>query len=282
MDASSLATWLERIPLWALGPLLLLTLFAAALAGWRLRRRRDSTATVETAAGGDGHEGYIVSAVLGLLALLTGFTFSLAIDRYETRRERVLVEANAIGTTYLRAQLLEEPHRARISRMLVDYTDNRIALAKAHGKDIQPRLGANDRMLADLWTATVAAYPTIRSYDFSSAFLDSMNALIDMDAARKAARYARVPMEVFLVLLIYMLISAGVLGYVLVGRNGRISAAFLLFLFSLSVLLIMDVNRPNAGGINESQEPMIALRQTMRAQPPALFDRFSRPADEAP
>ena len=81
-----------------------------------------------------GQESYVVSAVLGLLALLLAFTFSLATDRFEARRVLVLEESNAIGTAFLRTQLLGEPHRARLSQLLIEYTDNRIVLAKAEGK----------------------------------------------------------------------------------------------------------------------------------------------------
>ena len=84
----------------------------------------------------DGQEGYVVSAVLGLLALMLGFTLAMAVDRYETRRALVLEEANAIGTTYLRAQLFGEPHRARLSKLLVEYNDNRLALALARRNDV--------------------------------------------------------------------------------------------------------------------------------------------------
>lgn len=121
-------TFLSSTPL----PWVALGLFAAMCAAAALgillkvqrNRRRDASEA-------DGQEGYIVSAVLGLLALLMGFTFSLAVDRFDARRALVLQEANAIGTTYLRAQLLIEPHRSRMTDLLVRYTDNRILLAKA-------------------------------------------------------------------------------------------------------------------------------------------------------
>lgn len=275
MEPSVLVKLIEQAPLPWVGGALLFALVLAAAAGYGVRRWHDgSREHRDDPAQSDSHEAYLVSAVLGLLALLTGFTFSLAVDRFETRRENVLLEANAIGTTYLRAQLLGEPHRSRLSRMLVDYTDNRIALGTARGREADRLLEINDRMLTDLWTETVAAFPGVETYDFSTSFLEAMNRLIDMDAARKAGRYARVPTEVLAVLMIYMFISAGVLGYVLSGPRGRLTAGFLLVLFTMSVLLILDINRPMTGGITESQAPMIALRESLRAQPPTVFDRF--------
>ena len=94
------------------------------------RRRKATGSGLAT----DNQEGYIVSGVLGLLALMLGFTLAMAVDRFDTRRVLVLQDANAIGTTYLRAQLLDEPHRSRISRLLVDYTDNRIAACNGEAR----------------------------------------------------------------------------------------------------------------------------------------------------
>jgi hypothetical protein len=270
-----IASWFAFTPMWALALIIFLGMAGAAAIGYALRRRHQRTDG--SGKDGDSQEGLMVSAVMGLLALLIGFTFSLAIERFDTRRDRVLVEANAIGTTYLRTQLLDEPHRARISKMLVDYTDNRIALSAADGGTAQQRalLSTNDRMLTDLWTATVAAFPSMRGYDFSSAYLDSMNNLIDMDASRKAGRLARVPAEVLIVLILFQFIAVAVMAYVLSGRRGRQAAALLFLLFGIALLLVVDIDRPTDGGIRVSQQAMLDLQKSLKAQPPAIFDRLN-------
>ncbi|MEJ2815688.1 hypothetical protein [Caulobacter sp. CCG-8] len=267
------AKWLEAAPTWQIGLVLLAAMFVASLFGEWLSGR---TAKAKTKDGEDGgKEGYIVSATLGLLALLMGFTFSLAVDRFEARRLLVLEESNAIGTTYLRTQMLEPVDRARISKMLVDYTDNRIALAKAPIDQVPSLLARNDQMLTDLWTATLAAWPSIKGLDFSSAYLDSMNNMIDLDAARKAARLARVPSAVFFVLFVYVITSAGVLGYAGANKEGRGATAFLFILLTISLLLTLDIDRPRSGRITESQAPMERLKATLASQPPEVFDRLS-------
>lgn len=144
--------WLNATPILGVAACAPVAMLAAAVVGSRLRTWHDKRRTKDEPDGKGDHEGYLVSAVLGLLALLMGFTYALAVDRYETRRALVLEEANAIGTTYLRAQLLEEPHRARIGALLVAYTDNRIALATAAQRDVPALLAQNDRLLTDLWT----------------------------------------------------------------------------------------------------------------------------------
>jgi hypothetical protein len=210
--------------------------------------------------------------VLGLFALLLGFTFALAVDRFDARRVLVLEESNAIGKTYLRTQLLEQPHRDRISRLLASYTDNRIRLAGTRAPVPPDMLAENDRLVTQLWQATVAAFPTIRDYDFSSSYLDSMNTVIDLDQSRKTARLAHVPSEVFVVLAIYGTGVAFVLGYVLTGWRGRIAGTFLLALFTLALLLIIDIDGATSGGIRESQAPMERLKASLDAWTPAVFD----------
>ena len=157
MNRSAFEDWLYSAPIIALGAAALALMLIAMAAGIALRsahnRRWPSEQTEQ------GQEGYVVTAVLGLLALLLGFTLAHAVDRFEARRLLVLEEANAIGTTYLRAQVLGQPHRSRISRLLIDYTENRIALARQpRGAAQAELLATNDRLITDLWTATSAAF----------------------------------------------------------------------------------------------------------------------------
>lgn len=279
MDWPWFQSFLATTPLWLVALTLFGSMCAASAIGIALRARRDRRRAPGEA---DGQEGYIVSAVLGLLALLMGFTFSLAVDRFDTRRVLVLQEANAIGTTYLRAQLLVEPHRTRMTNLLLSYVDNRMLLAKAGPDAVSPYLAVNDALIVDMWAATSAAFETIKGRDFSSAYLNSVNEMIDLDTSRKAARLARVPPEVFVVLFIYLITTAGVLGYVLRGLRGRLAAGFLMLLLTLSLSLIIDINRPVLGLIVESQGPMEMVQRFMRSNPPANFDRWRPPGPVTP
>jgi quinol-cytochrome oxidoreductase complex cytochrome b subunit len=99
--------------------------------------------------------------------------------------------------------------------------------------------------------------------------------MIDLDAARKAARLARVPSTVFFVLFVYVITSAGVLGYAGANKEGRGATSFLFLLLTISLLLTLDIDRPRTGRVTESQAPMERLRDTLRSQPPEVFDRMS-------
>ena len=153
---SSVTGWLADQSLVGVALFVLAGMGVAALAGYLIRRlrRRQSPEREETE---HNQESYLVGSMLGLLALLLAFSFSIAVSRYEERRQLVIQEANAIGTSYLRTQLLDEPHRGRLSGLLVQYTDNRVALGSAGPNEIPRRLAENDRLLTDIWAAVTAA-----------------------------------------------------------------------------------------------------------------------------
>ena len=162
--------WLIAAPIWQIA----LTIFggmAVAImigSGFRRLHRPDYSDDPKGADKDSSEQGVMASAVMGLLALLIGFTFSLAISRFDTRRQNVLLEANAIGTTYLRSQMLDEPHRARLSKLLIDYTDNRLVLADEHPGPRQLALiKISDALIVDMWKATVEAFPTMHPDAFS-------------------------------------------------------------------------------------------------------------------
>jgi hypothetical protein len=265
--------WLSRVPIWPIGIVLLGLMTASFFIGRfvHVRATRRGVVRKNTA-----FDGFIVSAVLGLLALLLGFTFSLVIQRFEERRDLVLNSANAIGTAYLRAQLLDSPHRERLSRILVDYTQSQIALADNDFPDDGPLRQHSDQLLTDLWAATTAALTEPKNAAFVFAVSGAMNSVIDLDEARKTARGLRVPFEVYVVLLGYLISVAGVLGYEIEKGRSTFVACFVLSLMAISLLLVIDIDRPGSGGIQESQEPMLQLRDSFTQQQPAAFDRWRK------
>lgn len=259
--------WLIYAPLWQVAVAVLAGLILSAIVGSWLRHR-----VGDDHAPSSEEEGYVLGAISGLLALLIGFTFSLAIERFDARRDRVLQEAQTIQTAYLKAQVLGEPNRTEISNLLIAYTDNRIALGGARpGKERDHLAAKNEKLLTQIWSGALAAFPTVKSLDFSSSFLDTMSNIMEMDAARKEGRRAHVPGRVYAILFIYEIVAAAIFGYVLTGRRGRQIAGLLLLLFAMSMLLVIDLDRPATGRINESQDAMIQLSATLHARPPPVF-----------
>lgn len=272
----SLMQWFASLSLIEVGLVVLGSMLLASLIGNAIHQieRRVAARRNRESQWSTSQESYLVGGMIGLLALLLAFSFSMAVDRYEERRRLVVQEANAIGTAFLRAQLLDEPHRSRLSKLLVDYTDNRIELANATRDRSAPYLANNDRLLTEIWAAVAASRDSALAHGISTPLLMTFNEVIDLDTERKVARQVRVPTSVLLLLYGFLMLTAVVLGYVLEERRGRLGAAMLYVLLALCVSIIADLNRPASGSIRESQEPMLMLRQSLQAQPPAVFDRF--------
>ena len=267
--ADRVVAWLDSLPLPLLGLVLLSAVFLAASAGLALHIRR-------RAGSADSLESSIVSAILGLLALLLAFTFSLAIDRFETRRHLVISHSNTIGTAFLRVQLLPEPDRTRLRGFLLDYTRNLLLLARARREEVPGLLARDDRLLGDIWSATGAAYDATKHLPFSIGLLDSVNAMIDADAARRGERLARIPSRVLVSLILYLMIAGAVLGYLLTGKGTRIAACILMGLLVVSLLLIIDIDQPTRDSIVEPQSAIEAVLEMIENQPPGSYDRWRR------
>ena len=272
MEFPRLSTWLTGLSLTGVILFVFATMSLAAFAGHlaQVMMRRAVPATKED----HNQESYLVGSMLGILALLMAFSFSMALDRYEERRHLVIQEANAIGTAYLRTQLLDEPYRTRLSQMLVAYTDNRIALGTGSRADVGQQLALNDKLLTDIWAAVVAARGSANAHGLTTGILITFNEVIDLDTERKVARQVRVPAPVLTLLYVYLILTAAVLGYVVEERRARLGVFVLFILLSLYGSIIADLNRPTSGNIKESQEPMLMLQQSLKSQPPAAFDKF--------
>ena len=270
--------WFRTIPIWLLGLLLLAAMIGCAFAGagfsrWFWERSGDAKLT-------EAQEGYVVTSVYALLALLVGFTFSVAVERYQVRRELVVDDASAIEAVYLKAQLLGEPHRSRFSSLLVRYAENHLELAQARRDDPIARslIAQDDAFRRDIWTAAVPAFQSVKTLDFSTSFVDSVNELLRLDAERKAARRAQIPTTVIVLLLFYSLVAAAVFGAVMTRRKGQQISAALFALNVLALMLVTDLNRPVEGTIHEPQEPMERMIARLKANPPPVYQRLALPA----
>ncbi len=258
-------------------------MFSAAAGGQFIRRiqhRRAKRKERETEPS-VAQEGYLLGSVLGLLGLLLAFTFGMALNRYESRRELVMREANAIGTAYLRTQLLDEPYRSTLSKLLVHYTENRIQLATAGPTDGR-YLARNDQLLTEIWGAVKASRESAFAHGLTTSLLTTFNEVVDLDAERKIAWELRIPIEVLFLLIVYLGVTAVVVGHQVDGPRGRRSALVLFLLVSFSISIIADLNRPMSGHARESQKPMVMLLAALKSQPPRVFDRLNASSKAAP
>lgn len=212
--------------------------------------------------------GGVQGAVLGLLGLLLGFTFSMAVSRFEIRRDLVLKEANAVGTTWLRASLLPEVHQAPVKDLLRRYVDVRL---KYEPLVRDPAMLAEAMRLSgeienELWKhaeAAAQAAPT----PITATFIVTLNEMIDTDAERIGAGRNRIPGLVVTLVILVAGFGCFVTAYG-AGAQG-VRSAFaniaLPLLIMVVIVLIFDITHSQQGFISVGQQPLIDLQQMMKA-----------------
>lgn len=209
--------------------------------------------------------GAIQASILGLLALLLGFTFSMSMQRFDNRSQALIEEANAIGTAVLRVELLPEEYRTEATRLLRQYIDLRVAVGKvdltrrAERRDYGARIA---RSQSELWALAVAAAQADPRPVTSGAFMTALNDMIDSQGKRNALLEMHVPEVVLLLLFVVFIASGGILGYSSGLSGHRVVAPTLMvsFLIALIVFIIIDLDRPRRGLIQVNQNSMLLLQ----------------------
>lgn len=251
------------LPLWLITLLLFVSLLLAReLGAWLRTRRRRTAGNVDGSSGDGDGVAFSTTTVLGLLALLIGFTFSLALGRYDERRTLVLKEANALGTTWLRADLLDPQDANRVRDILRRYIDARVDFANA--KSARTEVDQFARTVSiqnELWAAAVAAVQPFRDTPRASLLISTTNESIDLSAERFAARQDHIPHRILRMLFVFSLLSAGLLGFERAQK--RSTTTLLLLLFSLAVGLVLDLDLPSTGAVNVPQDPMLDLQRSV-------------------
>jgi hypothetical protein len=251
-------------PLWLILLLLFVVMGLAREFGAWARRREGQVARKEGAAI---DEGYILSAVLGLLALLVAFSFGMALNRYESRRAMVVTEANAIGAAYLRTALLDDP--AKLRSLLLRYAQARLAYGQA-AKAAQAAEIEADQLQPQIWAEAVRQVAPARQTPLAGFVLSPLDQAFDAASARKAELEARMPLVVLATLSVYFVAAAAVLGYASARAEARHRvASFALFgLFTLALGVILDLDRPREGLIDLPQGAMSDTVAMMRSSGP--------------
>jgi hypothetical protein len=218
------------------------------------------------------HIGSLQGALLGLLALLLGFSFAMAVGRYDARRALVLKEANAIGTTYLRTDFLPAEQGNEARKLLRAYVDSRLEFVHVRLDDkLLKKTFASAASLQDqLWSiATAATTQDPRSVP-AGLFVATLNDMIDVSEERVAAFYNHVPQPIIALLVAVSCGALGLIGYGggLVGRR-RLPSTILFSVLSVLVLIIvLDIDRPRQGLIQVSQGSMLRLQESLRNDTP--------------
>ncbi len=245
--------------------ILLLTLLLAGELGYRYGLRGRDAISEPAKSQLNSMQG----AIIGILALLLGFTFSMAEGRFDNRKQMVIEEANAIGTASLRSQLLQEPQRSKTKSLLLEYIDTRINTVEIISKKalIEGMEMQASRLQKELWAEAVEAGERSPNAVTISLYIQSLNEVFDIKEKRAAALANHVPECILFLLATGSALTTGFVGYGCgIGSNRLLTAKIVLsLLITLVIIVIIDLDRPQRGFITVSQQSMIRLRDTMKA-----------------
>ena len=212
-------------------------------------------------------------ALLGFMGLVLAFGLSLAVGRYEARRAAMVDEANAIGTTYLRAQTIAEPQRSQSLLLLRRFADTSLRIsATVPGSAAQVRArSTSEQIERQLWTMAGQALNHAPTDTAPRLYVDSLNTMFDSQSTRVASLGNRVPTPVLVLEIIgaALALAALALHLATLGGRGVFTAGIAAGLVIVILLVSFDLDRPTRGLIRVPVGPLIQVRAEMTGPPAA-------------
>jgi hypothetical protein len=256
-----------RLSTWELALLLAAIMFGATLLGLVVGRFLS-----HHAASLREPFGAVQAALLTLVGLVLAFGLAMAVNRYDARRAAVVDESNAIGTAYLRAQLLPEPARSRSLPLFVAYTDTELDLSRSvPGSAAARRAGAQGQAIQRrLWSLAGQAETQEPVASAPRLYVDSLNQMIDMQTTRLSALNNRVPSEILLIEVVGAATALGLMAmYLAILSRGVVTVVLAAGLLTLLLFVSFDLDRPTRGFITVPDAPLIGVRASMELPPAA-------------
>ena len=254
---------LDTLPVWLIFILTVIILFLSVEAGFRLgrfvqKRWPDQSET---------NVSIMVGGALALLGFILAFVTSIAIENFNQRRQMVVSEANAIGTTYLRAGFLADPYASKSRELLREYVSLRIKALDAAATKLA--IARSEQIQDELWLfAEDIAKGNTNST--TSLYLSSLNNVIDLHTERINAELGyRVPPSILLGMYV-----VAVMTMILIGvydsyreKHNRIALLMVTLIVSVVIFVIIDMDRSNVGLLQIPQKALIDLQQKLLLTP---------------
>ena len=238
----------------------LLIFWISAWVGGRIRMRQGSEKE-----GSHEDFAFVLGATLTLLGLIVAFTFSMAVSRYDQRKNYEEQEANAIGTEYVRADLLALGDAAKVHALLRSYLDQRVLCYKTQDEQqLRPVNVQTARLQIEMWS-TVSAPAAAKPTPVAALILAGMNDVLNSQGYTQAAWWNRIPIAAWALLMAISIFCNILVGYVAHGRS-----AFLFLILpialSISLFLIADIDSPYHGIIRVAPQNLESLVEFLHLQ----------------
>ena len=256
---------LFHLPIYLLSVVIFLLILLFNWAGFKFKKRQ-----LEKYPGMvSGDLGSIEGSMLGAMALLLGFTFSIAISKFETRKNFTVEEANNIGTAILRCDMYPDSVRNPLRADFKEYVETRIAYyaVGSNEEKIKQQIEKAGEISDRIWKRVALHSQKPNTLAVTAQMIPAVNAVIDIVTTRDASRISKVPRLVLFVLLALVLISSFVLGS---DFHGKKRSRILIFSYALAMTitldLIVELDRPREGliNLNAIEQKMIDLRELVQ------------------
>jgi len=208
----------------------------------------------------------IQAATLTLLGLIIGFSFSMAVNRYDQRKNFEEAEANAIGTEYARADLLPAKDAAKVRALLKDYAEQRIQFYKARDEAKVPEINERTaRLQNELWSA-VTGPAKANPNQVTALAVSGMNDVLNSQGYTQAAWWNRIPSAAWI-----LMVAMAICNNILIGYGAQnseqegILLSILPIVVSVAFLLISDIDSPRRGLIHINPQNLNAVVESLRA-----------------
>ena len=208
--------------------------------------------------------GVVQTAILTLLGLIIGFSFSMAIGRYDLRKNYEEAEANAIGTEYVRAELLPAADAATVRAQLTKYLDLRILFYRTRWQSKLRQINADTTELQDEMWSAVQAQALAQPTPVMALVVSGMNDVLNSQGYTQAAWWNRIPISAWGLLVLTAICCNLLVGYG--ARDTGVRSKLLMVLpavVSISFLLIADIDAPRGGLIHVTAQNLASLYQSM-------------------
>lgn len=209
--------------------------------------------------------GVMLSATLTLLSLIIGFTFSMAISRYDQRKKYEEVEANSIRAEYIRADLLPATASASIRALLKKYLDERILFYNSRDQNELRQINSSTEQLqSELWAAVAVSGGELNRPVIALA-VSGMNNVFDSQGSTQAAWWNRIPTEAWVLMVIISICSNVLSGFVASRpKSHKMLLLLLPFVLSISFTVVADIDSPRGGVIRVDPQNLESLAAFLR------------------
>ena len=233
-------------------------LWLSARVGASVRRKRSLKE--------DEHEDFnvVVAATLTLLGLIIGFSFSMAVSRYDLRKNYEEAEANAIGTEYLRADLLPAADADRVRLLLRQYLDQRVMFYRTRNYDELQKINAvTSQLQTDLWNA-VKTPSNENPTPVMALAVSGMNDVLNSQGYTQAAWWNRIPIAAWGLMVAIAICCNVLIGYAALQAEAKSPRLIVLpLVVAISFLLIADIDSPRSGVIHVAPQNLLSLAQSI-------------------